>query len=169
MAYGDNVSATWSVEDAKSAVSSFGMSFPETTDIPLLRTNFIPTTAELLDGIINGVFVGASIRISVNLDGVTLKDAPVAGSDVEEGASFTFRSTEGGPTKVRLPGFTETFGLETGTAVDLSADPVDDFVQRVLEGDTQGLTTVRFADNRGNNVSGLVKAVGNFRKSRKGA
>lgn len=168
MAYGDNVSATWSVEDLKAKPSSFSMSFPETTDIPVLK-EFIGTTAEIIDPIINTRFTGASIRISVNLDGVTLKDAPVMGSDVEEGATFTFRSTEGAPTKIRLPGFTETFGLETGTAVDLSAPAVDDFVQRILEGHTVIATNVRFSDNRGNNVSGLVKAKGNFTKSRKGA
>lgn len=166
MAYGDGVQANWTVEDAKGKSSSVGMSLPASTDIPVLINNFIPTTAELMDPIIDGKITGASASINVNLDGVTIKDAPIVGSDVEEGAVFSYRSTAGAPTTHRLPTFDETFGLETGRGVNTAAPAVDDLIQRIVVGDTQGLTTVRFADAHGNNVSAFQKAVEGFRKSR---
>lgn len=167
MAFGDGVEGTWSIEDAKGKTGSFSVNFPDNVDVPLVTGDFMESTAQLIDEIVDGKITGASASINVNLDGVTLKDAPIAGSDVEEGATFSFRSTAGAPTSMRLPTFDETFGLETGDAVDLSAEDVDDFVQRILEGDTQGLTTVRFADAHGNNVAALTRAQGNFRKSRR--
>jgi hypothetical protein len=167
MAWGDNVQGTWTVEDAKGKKSSFGVNFPAAVDVPLVTGDFMRTTAQLLDEIVDGRITDASASIGVNLDGVTLKDAPISGSDVEESAIFSFRSTAGAPTIIRLPTIDETFGLETGEAVDLSAPDVNSFVQRVLEGDTQGLTTVRFSDAHGNNVSGLKRAEERFRKSRR--
>lgn len=167
MAFGDGVEGTFSIEDAKGKTGSFSVNFPDNVDIPLVTGDFMPTTAQLIDEVIGGKITDASASINVNLDGVTLKDAPITGSDVEEGATFSFRSTAGAPTRFRLPTFDETFGLETGDAVDLAAPAVDDIVQRIIAGDTQGLTTVRFADAHGNNVSSLTRATGNFQRSRK--
>ncbi len=166
MAFGDGVQASWSVLDAKGEVTSFSVNFPANVDIPLVTGDFIPSTAELIDIVIGGQIVGASATINVNLDGVDIKDAPIVGSDVEEGATFSYRSTAGAPTTHRIPTFDETFGLETGKGVDTSAPAVDDLIQRIVNGDTIGLTTVRFADSHGNNVSAFQKAVENFRKSR---
>ncbi len=167
MAFGDGVQATWSIEDAKGKVSSFGINFPANVDVPQVTGTFIPTTAELVDQIIGGKIIGASATISVNLDGVDIKDAPLLGSDKEEGAVFSFRSTAGAPTFFRIPTFDEAYGLETGTAVDTSDAAVDALIQRIVNGDTQGLTTVRFADSHGNNVSAFQKALEAFRKSKK--
>lgn len=167
MAYGDGVEGTWSIEDAKGKTTSFSVNFPDNVDVPLVTGDFMRSTAQLIDPLIGGKFVDASASINVNLDGVTLKDAPILGCDVEEGATFSWRSTAGAPTVMRLPTFDEEFGLETGSAVDLSATDVNAFVQRILEGDTQGLTTVRFADSHGNNISALKSAKENFKKSRK--
>lgn len=167
MAFGDGVDLSYSIRDAKGDATSFSISFPSTTDVVVLRDNFAPTTAELLDPLIDGVIEDANASINVNLDGVDIKDAPIVGADVEEGATFSWRSTAGAPTTFRLPTFDETFGLETGLGVDTSNPDVDAFIQRIVNGDTQGLTTVRFADSHGNNISAFQKAVDNFRKSRK--
>lgn len=167
MAFGDGVEGIWSIEDAKGKITSFGVNFPDNVDVPLVTGDFMRSTAALIDEFIDGKIVGSSASINVNLDGVTLKTAPITGSDVEEGATFSFRSTAGAPTVMRLPTFDETFGLETGSAVDLAAPDVDDFVQRIIAGDTQGATTVRFSDAHGNNVAALGRAKEQFKKSRK--
>lgn len=167
MAYGDGVELNYAISDAKGKATTFGMNFPGNVDIPLLTGDFAPSTAEILDKIIDGKIEDASASINVNLNGVTLKTAPLPGCDIEEGAIFTFRSTVGAPTTMRIPTFDEEFGLETGDAVDLSAEPVDDFVQRIIQGDTQGATTVRWTDSHGNNVAGLTRAADSFKKSKR--
>lgn len=167
MAFGDGIEATYSVEDAKGEVTSFGINFPETADVPTLLNNFLPTTAELIDNFINGKFVGAGATINVNLDGVVIKDSPIMGSDVEEGAFFSFRSTAGAPTTFRIPTFDEQYGLETGDSVDTSAAPVQAFIDLVIDGYTYLVTNVKWSDSHGNDVIGFTKAKDAFRKSRK--
>jgi len=169
MAFGDQVDLNYTVEDAKGKSGSFIMHFPDDTDIPQLVGDgvFAQTTAQLIDPLIDGVITGAGATIGVDLAGLGLKTSAIAGSDVEEGANFTFTSTEGAPTRFRLPTFDETFGLETGQAVDTSAPAVDALVQRIINGDTQGLTTVRWTDSRGNNVDNLQSAKDSFRKRKR--
>lgn len=168
MAFGNQVDLNYTIEDAKGKSSSFIMHFPETTDIPLLRDDFAQTTAQLIDPVVDGVIKKASASIGVDLSGATLKTSAIAGSDVEEGANFSFRATGGAPTRFRLPTFDETFGLETGQAVDTSAAAVSALVQRIIQGDTQGATTVRWTDSRGNNVANLLSAKDSFvRRKRK--
>lgn len=167
MAFNDGVELSYSVRDAKGDATSFSIPFPASTDVVVLRNSFAPSTAELIDPFIDGVIEDANASINVNLDGVDIKDAPIVGSDTEEGANFSFRSTAGAPTRFRIPTFDETFGLETGRGVDTAAPAVDDLIQRIVVGDTQGLTHVAFADSHGNAVSAFQKAIDNFRKSRK--
>ena len=167
MAFGDGIDLSYSIEDAKGDVTSFPIQFPSTADVPLLVGGFAQTTAQLLDDIILGKIVSATATINVNLNGVTIKDAPILGADVEEGAVFSFRSTAGAPTTFRVPTIDETYGLETGRAVDTSDAAIDALIQRIVNGDTQGATTVRWADSHGNNVAAFQKALDGFRKSRK--
>lgn len=167
MAFGDGIDLSYSIEDAKGEATSFSIQFPPTADVPVLVGAFAQETAQLLDDIVSGKIIAASATINVNLSGVTIKDAPILGSDVEEGATFSYRSTAGAPTTMRVPTIDESYGLETGRAVDTSAAAVDAFIQRIVNGDTQGLTTVRFADSHGNNIAAFQKAVDGFRKSRK--
>lgn len=167
MAYGDGVDLSYSIKDTKGKATSFSVQFPATADIVVLRDNFAPDTAVLLDEFIDGVITDASGTINVNLDGVAIKTAPILGADVEEGAVFSFRSTAGAPTTFRIPTIDETFGLETGDAVDTSAPAVDALIDRIIAGETVGLTNVRFSDSHGNNVSAFQKAVDGFRKGRK--
>lgn len=167
MAFGNQVELTYSVSDAKGKVASFNLQLPDTTDIPLLQDDFAQSTAELIDPLIDGKFESASASIGVDLSTATLKTAPIAGCDIEEGGKFTFRSTAGATTLFRLPTFDETFGLENGNVIDVSVTAVSDFVDRIINGDTQGATTVRWSDSRGNNVAQLVRAKDSFKKSRR--
>ena len=179
MPYNEGVGLTYSVQDIKGKTSRFTINFPNTADVPAVGSyapydvgsapsdGFASSTAALLIPLILGRFVGASIGIGVNLSGVTLKGAPAQYTDVEEGARFSWRSTVGAPTGFRIPTFLETYGFDTGTAVNLSDPTVDDFVQRIIQGDTQGATTVRWSDSRGNNIAALIKAVESFTKSRR--
>ena len=164
MAFADGIDATWSVEDAKGKATSFGVSFPETTDVPTLINNFIPTTAELVDKVINGKIVGAGAVINVSLDGVVLKDSPILGSDVEEGAIFTFYSTEDAPTTFRIPTFDETYGLATGDTVDTTAAPVAAFIALIVDGYTFGISHANWSDSHGNDVIRFGRAKDSFRK-----
>lgn len=168
MAFGNQVDLSYAIEDAKGKTGTFIMHFPETTDIPILKADFAQTTAQLIDPLVGGVIKRATSSIGVDLSGANLKISAIAGSDVEEGANFSFRSIVGAPTRFRIPTFDETFGLETGQAVDTSAVAVNDLVQRIIQGDTQGATTVRWADSRGNNVDNLISAKDSFvRRKRK--
>lgn len=167
MAFGNQLELTYSVQDAKGKVGSFNIQLPDNTDIPTLQADFAPSTAVLVDDVIDGAIVGSSASIGVDLSGANIKNAPIQGADVEEGALFTFRSTEGAPTRFRIPTFDETFGMETGQTVDTSDTDVDALVQRILQGDTQGATTVRWADSRGNNIASLISAKDQFKRTRK--
>lgn len=167
MAYGDGIDLSYSIQDIKGKTGSFSIQFPPNADVPVLVGAFAQETAQMFDDFIDGKILSASATINVNLNGVDIKDAPIVGSDTEEGATFSFRSTAGAPTTFRLPTIDEAFGLETGKALDTSAPEVDALIQRIVQGDTQGLTTVRFADSHGNNVAAFQKAVDGFRKSRK--
>lgn len=167
MAFGDGVNGSFIIEDTKGKRGSWGLSFPSNADVPAVTGNFMPSTAQLIDEVIDGKIVGANVSINVSLNGVTLKDAPMPNADVEEGAVFGFFSTAGAPTTFRIPTLDEQYGLDTGQSVDTSDPDIDALVQRIIEGDTQGLTTVRFADAHGNNVAGFKQAKDAFRKSRR--
>lgn len=179
MAYNEGVGLTYTVQDEKTKKSSFTVNFPNTSDVPLVGSydayvvantpadGFASNTAVLLKPLLAGAIVGASLGIRVSLTGATLKGAPASYTDVEEGALFSWRSAVGAPTRFRIPTFLETFGFNTGTAVDTQDPTVDAFVQRIIQGDTQGATTVRWADSRGNNVASLISAVEKFKRSRK--
>lgn len=167
MAFNDGIDLSYQIEDIKGDITSFSIQFPSTADVVIMRDNFAPDTAVLLDEFIDGKINGATATINVNLDGVSIKDAPILGADVEEGAVFSFRSTAGAPTNFRIPTIDETYGLETGRAVDTSDPAIDAIIQRIVNGVTVGLTNVRFADSHGNNVSAFQKAVDGFRKTRR--
>lgn len=179
MAYNEGVGLTYSIKDIKGKSSRFTINFPNTADVPAVGSlspydvgaapsdGFASSTAALLIPLIGGAIDGASIGIKVNLTGATLKGNPAQYTDVQEGAHFGWRSTVGAPTKFRIPTFLETFGFDTGTAVDLNNATVDAFVQRILQGDTQGATTVRWSDSRGNNIAQIVKAEENFKTYRR--
>jgi hypothetical protein len=165
MAYNDGMNVTWQIQDASGDTAPLTLNVPDLTDpqVTVLIANFVPTTAELVDAIINGKVIGASVSVNVNLAAATIKDAPIVGADVEEGAQFTFRSNVGAPTGMRIPTFDEAFGLETGEAVDTSATEVSDFIDLINDGYTYLTINAKFSDSHGNDIVAFQKAVDNFR------
>lgn len=163
MAHGNNVSVYFTFEDAVGRQTTMFQNHPENADIAALKGTLV-TEVTRYDSLSGCKVVNAGISIGVNYTAVTLKDSPLLGSDVEAGAMFSFESTAGAPIQYRIPAIDETLaGLDATSTVDTSVAAVDAFVQRIIAGDTQGATTVRWSDAAGNNVDRLVRARDSFR------
>lgn len=159
-----HVFVAYDIMDAKGKKSTMKINFPIATDIAILQT-FISSTATMIDAIIKGQIVEAGIGLAVALPG-GLKAAPLADADVEEGARFNWNAASGANTGFRMPSFDEAFIETGGTAVDVAATEVDDFVQRILAGQTVGIINVSPSDNRGSDVTALESAYEQFASSR---
>lgn len=154
---------TYSVKDAKGKVVPFIINFPANVDIGVLRTNFVPTTATLIDTLLKGKIVQAGIGLAVDISGATIKATPNADSDVEEGAFFGWKAANGADTGFRVPTFDEAKLVSGTTAVDTADTDVDAFVQRILAGQTVGLTNVSPSTDRGEDIATLETAVESFK------
>lgn len=156
---------TYSVLDAKGKRTPFIINFPQAVDIGVLRSNFVPSTATLINAIIKGKIVEAGVGLAVDLSGATIKATPTADSDVEEGAYMGFAADNGATTGFRIPTFDEA-KMVSGTARVNTADTdVDAFVQRIISGQTVGLTNVSPSTDRGEDVSELKVAKEAFKSS----
>lgn len=156
---------TYSVQDAKGKVTPFIINFPAAVDIGVLRSNFVPTTATLVNAIIKGKIVSAGVGLAVDLSGATIRATPDPDSDREEGAYFGFRAANGADTGFRIPTFDEAKIVSGGTAVDTADTDVDAFVQRIIAGQTVGLTNVSPSTDRGEDVTELATAYESFKSS----
>lgn len=107
--------------------------------------------------------IGAELNIAT-VSGV--KSAPVSGSDVEEGGKFTFKSSTGGFTSTRIPGFDETFVENTSRTIPLTATPVSDLVDYIISGETITGSLIAPSDNRGDDITSLYSAKESFQTSR---
>lgn len=165
MAYGLCLVSQILVRDAKGASGIISFNHPLNTDIGALK-NTVRSTAALIDAIIGCQVVDASIGIEASLTGATLKDAPIAGADVEEGARFMWRTASGALTDFRIPTFSETYLTDSGELVYVEDDEVDDFIQRVLAGVTSGLTNVSPSDAYGSDITEFVSGAESFLASR---
>lgn len=156
---------TYSVQDAKGQVRPFIINFPVAVDIGVLRTNFVPTTATLLNAIMKGKIVQAGIGLAVDLSSATIRATPDADSDVEEGAYFGWKAGNGADTGFRIPTFDEAFLVAGSKQVDLANEDVDDFVQRIIEGQTVALTNVSPSTDRGEDIEEISTAYEQFKSS----
>jgi len=97
--------------------SSTGIWIPSTTTLAN-ALNAAKAFALLVEPLVEGGIVLASITLPVSLAGVITQTAPLAGSSVAEGARFGFRTGSNFATNFRLPTIKETiFG--SGRVVDL--------------------------------------------------
>lgn len=156
---------TYSVQDAKGKVTPFIINFPQNVDVGVLRSNFVPTTATLVNAIIKGKIVSAGVGLAVDLSGATIRVTPDPDSDREEGAYFGFRAANGADTGFRIPTFDEAKIVSGGTAVDTADTDVDAFVQRIIAGQTVGLINVSPSTDRGEDVTELSTAYEAFKSS----
>lgn len=159
------VSLFYTVEDEKGIKSTFRIKFPTTTDIAVLK-EFARTTGTMVDGLITGRIVDVSIGVGVEDLPGGWKAAPLANSDVEEGARFSFRTAVNSVTGFRIPTFDEALIVPGTKEVDVANEDVDDFVQRIIAGQTVGLINVSPSDDREEDIVALDGARESFGKDR---
>ncbi|MBZ0275105.1 MAG: hypothetical protein K8I60_03105 [Anaerolineae bacterium] len=159
-----HVFVVYTVQDAKGAKSTMKINFGINADIGVLK-DFVTSTASMIDALIKGKIVDAGIGLAVDLPG-GLKASPLADSDVEEGARFSFRTALNTLTQFRMPTFDEAFISPGSRSVDTADGTVDTFVQRILAGRTVGVTNVSPSDDHGEDITALDGARESFSSSR---
>lgn len=165
MAFGLSIESHITIEDAKGEQSVIKFNHPTTVDIGALKSALV-STAELIDAVINGKIVNASISIIVNLvAGIGLKATAIAGADIEEGVQFSFETSLGALTGFRIPTFSETFLSDAGV-LDAGDTDVDNFIQRMISGLTDGLTNISPSDAYGDDITAYSSGLESFASSR---
>jgi hypothetical protein len=167
MAYGLSIQSYLTVLDSKGKTADINFNHPTDTSIDVLKTA-MRELATRVDALITGQVVYAGIVITVVLsDALDIKDNPTIDSDVEEGGRFVFETSEGALTTFRLPTIDETwFDSVTGLLEFTEDDAVDDFIQRVISGQTVVVTNVSPSDVYGDDITAFVSASENFLTSR---
>jgi hypothetical protein len=156
---------TYSVQDAKGNLSHPKIHFPRNANIPTV-VDFAVSTATLINNLITGRIIDASICLTVDLSGATIRAAPDPGSDVEEGAMFSFGTVVDSATSIRLPTFDEA-NLVAGTKLVNQTDTeVSAFVNRMKDGLTVILENVQPSDSRGESINSLISGIESFQASR---
>jgi len=158
--------AIFSVEDYKGKISPVKINFPENVDIGVLRANFVPTTATLINALILGKIVSAGIGLEVDLSGATIRATPDINSDVEEGTWWPMRAANGADTGFRLPTFDESKLTPGGQFVDLTDTDAAAFAARLVSGQTVGLVNVSPSTDRGEDVTVVNQPYEQFKASR---
>lgn len=139
----------YTFQDAKGKTSSTEIKMPASVDIAIAAT-FARSTAQMIDKIIKGKITDISIGLKIALSSVSspsLRAAADDDSDVEEGAKFGFLTSAGGSTNLRIPTIDEAIFVAGTEQVDLtSGTDADDFVQRMIAGQTVGIINVSPSD-----------------------
>lgn len=120
--------------------------------------------AEFLDDLIEGQIVAINISTSVPLP-VGLKSVPNLTSDVEEGATFLWRTANGYTVRQRIPTFSESFVLDGGI-VDRDTDEVSILFEMTVNPiELPADYLVSPCDSRGDDIIDLVRAIENFKRT----
>jgi len=165
MAYGLTIISDVVVEDSKGKQSTIHFNHPLNVDLGALKSA-IRSTVQLIDAVISGKIISASIGLEVALPaGLGLKATAIAGADVEEGVRFTFTTNNGAETQFRIPTFAETFLNNLGV-LDSANATVDAFVQRIISGFTQGLVNTSPSDAFGDDITSYTAGQESFSSSR---
>lgn len=164
--WGLSIESQIRVRDSKGKESTIKFNHPLNVDLGALK-NTIRSTAALIDAVIRGQIVGASIQLVVSLPaGLNLKVAAIAGSDIEEGVRFAFSTSNGAQTQFRIPTVAETWLNDAGVLEYVASDEVDDFIQRMIAGVTQGLINASPSDAYGSDITAFVGGTESFLASR---
>lgn len=156
---------TFSIQDAKGKVSVTKINFPDTQTKDELSA-WAVTAATALNDIITGKILSAGIGFEVSLSGATIRSAPLATSDVEEGARFIWRSLVGAITQFRLPTFDEAKMLSGTQQVDLADTDVDAFEGLITIGNGAGAGWAHPSDDHGSDIVALESARESFTSTR---
>jgi len=125
--------------------------------------------AEDLDNVTGCQVEALAVMYEVDLSdpGLSLKNSPDIGSDIEEGARFSFGTPSGFVTEFRIPGFLESLITAGTRAVNVLAPAVVEILTDVIAGIGYGVgVDIDASDNRGEDISRLTSAVEQFVRSR---
>lgn len=161
-------SIIYSIKDAKGAVSSTEINVPASVafaDIAL----FAAAMATLINPLITGVITRIGVAFTLALP-AGLRATATAGSDVEEGARFQWRTANGFFAGNRIPTLDESKVVAGTRVIDLADSDVAAFVTAMTSGiDTTavgGSGTVAPSDSREEDLIALESAVEQFLSSR---
>jgi len=133
---------------------------------------FAQAVTGLIDTLVKGKIVKLSYSVDVDLPG-GIKSTAITDSDVEEGATFTFITSTGFKTSMRLPTFSESFLLAHSRLVDTADTDVAAFVNLIVDGDsyavgavTAGTSAVDPVDSHGDDIALYSAAKEVFTRSR---
>ena len=161
-------SAIYTIRDAKGETSVMEVKVPDNLTVVNLGI-FAQQMANLVDNVITGAITRIGVALSFPLPG-TLKAAPLANSDVEEGARFGFRTTNGYPTGFRVPTFDEALIASGSKEVNTVDADVAALITAVVAGinlvPVGGTGTVGATDDRGEDIIALNFAKEQFLSSR---
>lgn len=146
-----SVLLTYTIQDAKAQKALLKLSFPDSTDIAILKV-FARSTAAMIDDLIMGRITDMSINLGVNLPS-GIKTAAASSADVQERGRFVFRTASGIATSIILPTFDELGCLPASERIDAMNDFVDTFVDRIISGQTIGFINVSPSDDRGESIT----------------
>lgn len=158
--------ATFSIQDIKGKVSVTKINFPVNVDIGVLRSNFVPSTATLINALIKGKIISAGVGLEVDLSSATIRSTPDADSDVEEGAWWPMRAANGADAGFRLPTFDETNFKIGSKFVDLTDTDPAALAARLISGQTVSLTNVSPSTDRGEDIVAVDPPYEQFKASR---
>lgn len=165
-AHVERIYVRYQYRDAKGELGQTEISFPLSTDITVLRA-FAINTAFLIDTLTKCQITGIHIGLTLNpLEIAGLKTAPIMGADCEEGALFTWHTTNSYLTNFRIPGFDETFVDGEDRLIVLTAPDVAAFIQRITDGYTATLINVSPSDVHGDDIVRLLRAREHFQTTR---
>lgn len=161
-------SIMYSIQDEKGRTSTTEFNVPTATSYDDVRI-MAAQMAELIDPMINGAIIRIGIVDTVDLP-VALSAAPAAGSDVEEGARFQFRTVNGFYSAMRLATFDESRIVAGSTAVDQTDGDAAAFITAMTDGidlsGAGGSGVVQPCDKRNEDLTALEFAREQFLSSR---
>lgn len=160
------VGISYTIADEKGVSSTTFLSLPDT--FSLANTlEFAQDMALLIDAIVNGKITHIGACYQVTLPG-GLKAAAVANSDVEEGARFSFATSGGHFTRMRLPTFKETLLSPASKDVNLTDADVAAFVNAMISGiaEPAPAQTLIPCDSRAEDITAISTARELFVKDR---
>lgn len=166
MAFNWQVSITIQDPVGHQSVHSFWL--PNTADAVDIQ-EYTDLYIEELDPLIGGVIIGASVALRLTTLGaetIADKGALFPISDVEEGARFTFQSTNQFEFKHRIPTFLEGAMISGTKDVDLADADVIDYVDAIVTGLVVTSGTLQPVEWRGEDLTAVLTGVSAFTKER---
>lgn len=159
----------YTIEDEKGISSTTEVNVPGTASFDNAAV-FAVEMAQLINALIRGAIRRVGLAFLVDISGAGLRAAPLADSDVEEGARFQFRTANGFYTGLRIPTFDEAKIVAASRDVDLADSDVAAFVTAMTTGinliPAGGTGTLQPSDKREEDIVSLTEAKEQFVSSR---